>query len=66
MRLGWRGDICYDSISYSDRKSIERSEQKIGLFKLTDESGQVWSTRQVALATSVEDIFPDIEGYQDC
>jgi thioredoxin reductase len=35
------------------------------LFEVADETGKVWQGRKVILATGSEDVFPDIEGYED-
>ena len=45
-------------------RSIKKTDQ--GLFEATAEIGQVWTGRKLILATGVEDIYPDIEGYAEC
>ena len=44
--------------------SIKKTEQ--GVFEATDTKGKVYLTRKIILATGVEDIYPEIDGYADC
>lgn len=36
------------------------------LFEVEDADGTTWQSRKVILATGVEDVMMDIEGYEDC
>ena len=44
--------------------SVKKTED--GLFEATSKDGQTWSGRKLILASGVEDIYPDIDGYAEC
>ena len=37
-----------------------------GIFEATDSNGGSWKGKKIILASGVEDIYPDIEGYAEC
>lgn len=41
-------------------------ESGSGVFQVVDEAGETWRGKKVILATGVNDVFPDIEGYAEC
>lgn len=43
---------------------IKKTEQC--LFQVLDKDGNSWEGRKVILATGVVDLYPDIEGYDEC
>ncbi|CAN8098515.1 unnamed protein product [Discula destructiva] len=75
FRSAARSDILarYNTIQFQDSTCIAKiniaaKEPGSGdqVFELTDDKGTVWSARKVVLANGVQDIFPDIDGYEDC
>jgi gliotoxin/aspirochlorine biosynthesis thioredoxin reductase len=42
------------------------SKTTAGQFVATDANGKTWTGKKLVLATGVEDIFPEIEGYAEC
>lgn len=56
----------YDTIRFeeTDIKRVEKSAE--GQFNAVDSLGKVWTGRKLVLANGVRDIFPDIEGYDEC
>ena len=60
----------YNTTSFVDVgiKALKKSARKDGssLFEAVDKNGKSWWGRKVVLATGVMDVFPDIEGYEDC
>lgn len=53
-------DVCLDFV-----EKIEGDELK-ALFRVTDSEQRQWLGRTVVLAMGVQDIFPDISGYESC
>ena len=45
-------------------EKVRQTDQ--GLFEATGKNGQVYTGHKLILATGVEDVYPDIEGYSDC
>jgi alkyl hydroperoxide reductase subunit AhpF len=60
----------YNTTSFIDvgKKTVTKSAKEDGssLFEAVDEEGKSWWGRKVVLATGIKDIFPDIEGYEEC
>ena len=60
----------YNTTSFVDVgiKTLKKFARKDGssLFEAVDENGKSWWGRKVVLATGITDVFPDIEGYEDC
>jgi thioredoxin reductase len=52
-------------VENDEAKEVEK-EVSSGLFKITATSGKTWTARKVVLATGVEDVFPEIPGYDEC
>ncbi|KAI1952049.1 hypothetical protein LOZ12_002787 [Ophidiomyces ophidiicola] len=48
----------------SEVTEVEKIEN--GLWKLTTEDGNNWLGKKIILATGVDEIYPDIAGYEDC
>jgi len=56
----------YGSITV-EKVEIETVKQRVdGLFEAADSGGRVWVGKKVILATGVEDVYPDIDGYAEC
>ena len=51
-------------IERTEVKSARKNEK--GLFEIVEPSGTTHLGHKLILATGVEDLFPDIEGYSDC
>jgi thioredoxin reductase len=67
FRAAARADLAkYESIQLHsvEIKSIAKAAE--GGFEATDANGRKWRGRKVILASGVEEIFPDIPGYEDC
>lgn len=56
----------YSTISYVDTKIEQVKEIKDGFFEVKNGDGKSWFGKSLVLATGIQDIFPDIEGYGDC
>lgn len=60
----------YNTTSFVDVsiKTVKKLAREDGssLFEAVDEEGKSWWGRKVILATGIKDVFPDIEGYEDC
>ncbi|KAL8827760.1 MAG: hypothetical protein Q9191_002988 [Dirinaria sp. TL-2023a] len=56
----------YQTIQFHDRAVDKVQKTDDGVFHATDEDGQQWVAKKLILATGVLDIYPDIEGYDDC
>ncbi|KAI9880686.1 MAG: hypothetical protein M1830_001319 [Pleopsidium flavum] len=56
----------YDTIQFQDVviESVRRTPE--GLFIARDLESKDWLGRKLVLATGVQEIFPDIDGYADC
>lgn len=52
------------TIEPAEARSIEKLEN--GLWKATDINGKTHFAHKVVLATGVEDVYPDINGYSEC
>ena len=52
------------TVERSEAKSIEKTEQ--GLWQVIDSNSKTHLAYKVILATGVDDVYPDIEGYADC
>ena len=56
----------YQTIQFRDTVLTKVQKTEKGLFEATDKAGQTWSGRKVVLCMGVTDIYPNIEGYDDC
>lgn len=52
------------TVEHAEAKGIKKTEK--GLFEITDGNGKVYSAKKVVLASGVEDIYPEIDGYKEC
>ncbi|EED14643.1 thioredoxin reductase GliT [Talaromyces stipitatus ATCC 10500] len=69
FRAKARADLLarYSTVQFYDEVEIESvSRQSDGRFEARDVRGDVWRGKKLVLAMGVKDIFPDIEGYEDC
>lgn len=72
FRVAARKDILahYNTVSFENVtiEKVEKTqrEDRSSLFKATDTNGDVWWGRKVALCMGVQDLMPDIEGYEEC
>ena len=68
FRQKGREDILrrYTTINFQDTeiKSVAKTEKE--QFELKDVHGKTWTGRKLVLATGVRDVYPDIEGYDEC
>ena len=68
FRQKGREDILrrYTTINFQDTeiKSVGKTEKE--QFELKDVHGKTWTGRKLVLATGVRDVYPDIEGYDEC
>lgn len=56
----------YNTIQFQDVAVETVGRTPEGLFMARDVAGRDWLGRKLVLATGVQDIFPDIDGYADC
>ena len=56
----------YGTVNIVDVKIEKAKETDNGLFEVTTSNGKVYSGHKLVLATGVEDIQPDIPGYDEC
>lgn len=68
FRAAARKDLLarYNTTQFQDVKVESISRTDSGLFKAIDAMKTQWLGRKVILATGVRDIYPDIEGYDEC
>lgn len=55
----------YDTVTFEDT-TITSVKKIDGGFEAQNASGQTWQGKKVVLATGVADIYPDIDGYEEC
>ncbi|KAF2179240.1 FAD/NAD(P)-binding domain-containing protein [Zopfia rhizophila CBS 207.26] len=56
----------YDTINIEETKVENVRKTEEGNFEATDASGKKWVGKKLILASGNEDVFPDIDGYDDC
>ena len=68
FRKKGRDDILkrYTTINFQDTeiKSVAKTEK--GQFELKDVHGKTWTGKKLVLATGIRDVYPDIQGYDEC
>ena len=68
-RAAARSNIAsrYDHVTFADIEIDTVTKAEDGTFRASSRgSPQSWQGKKVILASGVKDIFPNIEGYQDC
>ncbi|EGP87381.1 uncharacterized protein MYCGRDRAFT_41898 [Zymoseptoria tritici IPO323] len=67
FRAKARADLWarYDTIRIEDAKIENIRWNGDGRFEAIDGKGNVWTGKKVALAVGMEDVYPDIPGYDD-
>ncbi|KAK4504443.1 hypothetical protein PRZ48_005359 [Zasmidium cellare] len=65
-RIGREQIEVYGTTQFVDKAVLEARRVDTGLFEVTDADGETWRGRKVILATGVDDVMMDIEGYSDC
>jgi thioredoxin reductase len=55
----------YDTVTFQTSTIIKVTKTEHG-FEAVDTNGSTWQGKKLILATGVEDIYPDIEGYSEC
>ena len=63
-----RADIekRYSTIQFQSANLTRVFKTPQGGFEVEDDQGTAWKGRKLVLATGVEDLYPNIEGYGDC
>ena len=56
----------YQTVQFQDCTVEKLSKTEQGTFEATDVNGMVWKGKKLILASGVTDVYPDIEGYNDC
>ncbi|KAI9721617.1 MAG: hypothetical protein M1828_005108 [Chrysothrix sp. TS-e1954] len=56
----------YETNEIVERKVETLEKLESGHFQATDATGQQWTGKKLILANGVRDLYPDIEGYDDC
>lgn len=55
----------YESVQIHD-VAIESVKKIQGGFEAIDARGKTWAGKKVILATGIEDVMPEIEGFREC
>ena len=68
FRQKGRRDILnrYTTVNFQDTEIKSVSKTSTGNFELKDAQGKSWTGRKLVIATGVRDVYPDIQGYDDC
>ncbi len=68
FRAAARNDLLarYNTTQFQDVQVESLARTDAGIFKAIDATNKEWLGRKVILATGVRDIYPDIEGYDEC
>lgn len=68
FRAAARKDLLarYNTTQFEDVKVESIFKNEKGLFEAIDAKDRKWIERKVVPATGVRDIYPDIEGYDEC
>lgn len=68
FREGARKDLTnrYSTTSFVRAKVEKLTRLPDGSFEAVDSDGKNYKGKKVVLATGVEDLYPDIAGYDDC
>ncbi|MCJ1471419.1 hypothetical protein MMC13_000058 [Lambiella insularis] len=56
----------YQTVIFCDVAVKKLQKKEDGQFGVIDEEGNQWAGKKIILATGVSDIYPSIEGYDDC
>ncbi|KAK8013408.1 hypothetical protein PG991_009001 [Apiospora marii] len=56
----------YNTVTFHDAALTQIKKNANGNFEATSADGRTWLGRVVVLATGVQDVLPDIEGYDEC
>jgi len=56
----------YDTISCETCTITNARQTEDGSFEVEDDGGRKWQGKKLVLATGVQDIFPEIDGYAEC
>jgi thioredoxin reductase len=56
----------YESVKVHHVTIHTIKQREDAVFEATDDNGKVWSGRKLVLASGVEDVMPDIEGFREC
>jgi len=56
----------YETVTFRDVGVETLRKTADGSFEATDNEGKLWMGKKLILATGVRDIYPDIQGYDEC
>ncbi|KAH8703163.1 thioredoxin reductase glit [Talaromyces proteolyticus] len=56
----------YSTIQFEDVGINTVKKISTGNFEAIDANGEIWQGRKLVLATGVRDVYPDIDGYEEC
>ena len=56
----------YQTVQFEKADIVKARKNEKGHFELEDTLGRAWAGRKLVIATGIEDVYPDIPGYQDC
>ncbi|KAK5686705.1 hypothetical protein LTR17_026904 [Elasticomyces elasticus] len=65
-RVGREQIEVYGTTRFVEKAVVKARQIDTGLLEVEDADGNSWQSRKVILATGVEDVMMDIEGYSDC
>lgn len=55
----------YETVQIHD-VAVEKVKKTEGGFEATDAHGKTWTGKKLVLATGLEDVMPEIEGFREC
>ncbi|TVY93796.1 Thioredoxin reductase [Lachnellula willkommii] len=56
----------YDTVKFYDTTIETAKKTDDGKFKVTNTDGTVWTGLKLVLASGVQDVFPNLEGFEEC
>ena len=56
----------YKTVQLVDHAVVSVKKDSSGSFLAVDATGKSWIGKKLVLATGVKDVFPNIDGYEDC
>lgn len=56
----------YETVQFHDAAVAQIQKTEKGWFQAVDKDDNRWTGKKLILATGVKDIYPDIQGYEEC
>ncbi|MGG8495596.1 NAD(P)/FAD-dependent oxidoreductase [Tenacibaculum sp. TC6] len=58
--------LNYNTVSFLNDKATACQKQTDNLFNIQTQSGNIYTTKKIILATGIKDEFPNIKGFAEC